>query len=120
MKDCTPSVEVAAATLHFFARSMLLMQRREYPLRQRSTDPRHAGEIVDARGMHAANAAELREQRLALFRTDAFDFLQCGCGPCLSATRTMALDRESMRFIADLVQQMQYCMIRRQMQRFVA
>ncbi len=79
-------------------------------------NPGHAREIVDARRFDALQAAEMREQRLALARADPSDLLQLRRRPRLRAPRAMALDREAVRFVADLLQQVQPRMIRRQVQ----
>src|SRR6476469_7581794 len=71
---------------------------------------RYAGysrEILDARRLHSLQAAEMREQRLAALGADAADLLQCRRVARLCASRAMTLDREAMRLVADLLQQMQ-------------
>src|SRR5207248_2609810 len=93
-----------------------LMQLRENALGERSADARHAREIVDAGRLHAAQAAEMREQRAAPRCADAADVLQRrGCAR-LASPRTVALDRKTMRLVADLLQQVQPRIVRRQVQ----
>ena len=82
--------------------------------------PGHAREVVDARRLHALQAAEMREQRLALLRADAGDLLQRRRRARLAAPRAVALDREAVRLVADLLQQVQPGMIGRQVQHLVA
>ena len=81
--------------------------RRIDALRERARDARRAREIVDARRLHAAQAAEMREQRLPLLAADAGDLLQRRRRARLRAPRAMTLDREAMRLVANLLQQMQ-------------
>src|SRR4030095_13702977 len=51
--------------------ALQLMQRRENFFRQRTADPGNAREVIHARCLYTLQAAEMREQRLALARAYA-------------------------------------------------
>jgi hypothetical protein len=83
------------------------VQLGEDLLRQRPAHPGHPREVVDARRLHALQAAEVGEQRLPLLRADAGDLLQRRRRPRLRPAGAMTLDREPVRLVADLLQQVQ-------------
>src|SRR4051812_38907564 len=76
-------------------------------LRERPADAFHLRDIVDRRRLHAAQAAEMLDQRLASLGTDAGNFVQHRRGATLSAPRAMPDDRKPVRLIADLLDEMQ-------------
>src|SRR5689334_23625354 len=96
------------------------MEFREYTLGQCPRDPRNSRDVFHTRGLHALHAAEMLEQRLAARGADAADLLQRRRRPRLAAPRAMALDREAMRFVANLLQQVQARMVGRKVEHFVA
>ena len=73
-------------------------------------------DVVDRRRLHAAQAAEVREQRLPALRADARDLLQHRRGARLAARARGGPDREAMRLVADLLDQVQCRDGRRQLQ----
>ena len=91
--------------------------RREDALGQRAATSRARARGRRRGRLHALEPAEMREQRLPLARADAVDFLQRRRRPRLGAARTVALDREAVRLVADLLQQVQPRVVRRQAQR---
>src|ERR1700687_3489019 len=93
------------------------MQLGEDALRQFPADAGHALQVVHAGGLDALESAEGREQGLTALGSDAADLLQHGGRARLAASRSMALDREPVRLVADLLQQVQPRMFRRQPQR---
>src|SRR5215472_8380946 len=95
------------------------MQFREDPLGQRSTDAGHACEVLDAGGVNALQSAEMRKQRPASRGANAADLLQRRRCASLAATRSVALNREAVSFVANLLQQEKPGVIRRQMQRLL-
>src|SRR6185295_7451805 len=82
-------------------------------LGQRPADSRHLGDVVDRRGLHAAQSAERLDQRLAALGADAGNLVQHRSGARLAAARAVAEHREAMRLVADLLDQMQSGMRRR-------
>ena len=54
----------------------LSVELREDSLRERTADSGHVRKIVDACRLHALQAAEMREQRMAALGPDAADLLQ--------------------------------------------
>src|SRR5580765_2877063 len=93
------------------------MERAVDALGERAADSRHARQVVHARRLQAAQAAEVREQRLALARADAGDVLERRRGARLRPPGAMTLDGEAVRFVADLLKQMQSGIVRRKIQR---
>ena len=89
-------------------------------LGQRPADSGNSRQVVDAGVLHAPESAEMREQRTPPGRADAGDHLQGRRRARLAAPRAMALDREPMRFVANLLQQVQSGMIGRQVERAIA
>src|SRR5436309_2025199 len=69
------------------------MQQAVDPLRQRATDAGNARQIVDARRLYTAQAAEVSEQRAPSRGADAGDILQRRRRARFTATRAMALYR---------------------------
>src|SRR5437899_1027667 len=90
-----------------------LVELREDALRQLAADARHAREIVHAGRLHATESAEMREQRLPPSCADPGDLLQRRCRARLGPPSAMSLDREAVRFVANLLQQMKSRMVRR-------
>src|SRR5688500_11303414 len=93
------------------------MQLAIDPLRKGARDARRAREIVDARGLNATQTAEVRKQRLALLASDSGDVLQRGRRACLRPPGAMTLDRETVRFVANLLQKVQARVVGRKRQR---
>src|SRR5437763_10374514 len=112
--NSTLPIEVAEANL------CQSMQQAVDPLGQRAADAGNARQIVDARRLYTAQAAEVSEQRAPSRGADAGDILQRRRRARFTATRAMALYRETVRFVANLLQQMQSRMIRGQFQRRIA
>src|SRR5688572_9715766 len=74
-------------------------------------------QVVDARREQPLEAAEAREQALAALGADAFDAVQNRTCACLAAPGAVALDGESMRLVADLLDEVQTGMVGRELQR---
>jgi len=91
------------------------MQVRKYPLCKRTGNAGYPRQIVDAGCLHAAYAAEVREQCPAPRGADSRNVLERRRGARLAPPRAMALDREAMRLIAYLLDQMQRRMFTRQL-----
>src|SRR6266481_3092218 len=70
-------------------------------LGERAADALHLGDVVDRRRLHAAQPAEMLDQRLAPLRADAGDLVEHRGGARLGAPRAMADDREAVRLVAD-------------------
>src|SRR5690348_1469566 len=113
-----PARAFASAGRHGQARYSV--QLGEYPLGQRATDAIHPREVIDTGRLDAFQTAEMRQQRLAPARADAGDFLQRRRRPRLAAARPVPLDREAVRLVADLLQQVQPRMIGGQVQCLLA
>src|SRR6185437_1206928 len=92
------------------------MQLRMNAFGQRVRDAGHARKIFDACRLHRFQSAEMREERLPALRADAADLLQRRRIARLGAPRAMALDREAMCLVANLLQQVQAGMIGWQVQ----
>src|SRR5262245_26927738 len=87
-------------------------------LSERPADALHLGDVVDRRRLHAAQPTERREQRLAALVADPGDLAQHGRGARFAPARAVPDDREAMRFIADLLDEMQARMRWRELQGF--
>jgi hypothetical protein len=90
------------------------VQRLVDPLRERSADALHLRELVDGRGLHLAQATEMREQALPALRADSGDMRQRRLGARPGAAHAVADDGEAVRLVADLLDEMQARMRRRQ------
>ena len=80
------------------------MQSGEDLLGESAGDSGYPCEIVDACRLDAPEAAEVRQKRLALLDAHACDFFERGPGSRLGSPRAVALTREAMRRVADLLQ----------------
>src|SRR4030081_1634265 len=80
-------------------------------LGQCTADALDAGEIVDARGEHALQAAEVLEKFPAPRRPHGVDLLEARGGARLAAPGTVARDRETVGFVAHLLDQVQRRMV---------
>src|SRR5688572_14483453 len=85
-------------------------------LGERAADAFDLGDVVDRRSLHPAQAAEVLDQRLAALRADARDLVQHRGGARLAAARTVAEHREAVGLVADLLDEMQAGVRRRQLQ----
>src|SRR4051812_37630127 len=83
-------------------------------LREFTADALDAGEVVDARGDHALQAAEMLEQLAPARRPHRGDFLQPRGRAGLAALGPVARDREAVRLVAHLLDEVQRRMVRRQ------
>src|SRR5688572_25756536 len=86
-------------------------------LGERAADAFHLGDVVDRRGLHAAQAAEMLDQRLAALRADARNLVQHRRGARLAAARTMADHGEAVRLVADRLDEMQPSVRGRELER---
>src|ERR671915_2102187 len=93
------------------------MQMPVDALGERPADALDLGDVVDRRGLHAAQPAEMLDQRLAPLRADARDLVQHRRGARLAAARAMPDHREPVRLVADRLNEMQARMRRRELQR---
>src|SRR5712671_1142381 len=85
-------------------------------LRERTADPFHLRDLVDRRGLHAAQAAEMLDQRLAPLRADAGDLVEHGSGARFAAPRAMTDDGEAVRLVTDRLDEVQPGIRRRQLE----
>src|ERR1051325_1790665 len=76
-------------------------------LRERPADAFDLGDVVDRRRLHAAQAAEVLDQRLPALRADARDLVQHRGGARLAAARAVPDHGEAVRLIADRLDEMQ-------------
>ena len=86
-------------------------------LRKRSADPFDLCDVVDRGGLHAAQAAEVLDQRLPALGADPGDLVQHRGGARLAAPRAVPDDREAVRLVADRLDQVQPGVRRRELQR---
>src|SRR5919109_3269880 len=86
-------------------------------LGERPADALDLGDVVDRRRLHATQAAEVLDQRLATLRADARYFIEHGRGAALAAARAVADHREAMGFVADRLDEVQRRVRRRELQR---
>src|SRR5687768_10236023 len=89
------------------AQSSLSMQLLVNPLRQGAIDPLNLGEVVHAGCEQPAQPAEAGEQLLAALGAHARDAFQGRGRPRLAAPGAVALDREAMRLVADLLNEVE-------------
>src|SRR5574340_1539027 len=95
-------------------RTSRAVQPRVKALGKRARDAGNPREVLDARRLHLAQAPEVHEQRAAALGSDTVDLLERRRRARLAAPRAMPLDREAMRFVADLLQEVQPWVIGRQ------
>src|SRR5574340_1291819 len=76
-------------------------------LGKRFADSFHLAELFDTGLRHFTQPAEMRQQAAPPFIPYPADFLQAGCGARLAALGAVAGDGETMRLIADLLDQVQ-------------
>src|SRR5450432_1641254 len=81
---------------------------------ERAADAFHARQILDTRSQHALKSTEVLEEPLAAPRTHRGNLLEARRGARLAAARAMPRDREAVRLVADLLDQVQRRMIGRQ------
>src|SRR6187549_3739289 len=80
-------------------------------LGERAADALHLGQVVHARGQHALKAAEMLEQPLPAARSHRGDLLEARGGARLAAARAVSRDGETVRLVADLLDEMQGGMV---------
>src|SRR5688572_28351201 len=85
-------------------------------LGERAADAFDLGDVVDRRGLYPAQAAEMLDQRLAALGADARDLVQHRGGARPATACAVAYHGEPMRLVADLLDQMQSGVRRRQLQ----
>src|SRR5258706_15623723 len=85
-------------------------------LGERAADAFHLRDVVYSRGLHAAQPAEMLDQRLAALRADAWNLVEHGRGARFSAPRAMADDGEAVRLVADRLDEVQPGVRGRQLQ----
>src|ERR1043166_3446714 len=83
--------------------------------RQRAADAFHLRQFVDARRNHAFQPAEARQQALPALGADTSDRLERRAHARLAAPRAMPFDGKAMRFVANLLDQVQPEVIARQL-----
>src|SRR5215467_8673410 len=83
-------------------------------LRELAADALDLGQVLDARAHHALQSSEAGQQLLAPLRPDAGDPFERGRGAALGAPRSVPGDREAMRLVTDVLDQVQTGMIGRQ------
>lgn len=81
------------------------MQRIVYLFRKLSADPINAAQILDRCGTHTIESAKAGKQIASPHTTHAGYIFKSGAYPSLGAPRTMAGDRESVRLVANLLDQ---------------
>src|SRR5437879_12568844 len=86
-------------------------------LGERPADTLDLRDVVDGRRLHAAQAAEMLDQRLAALGADTRDLAQHRARARLAAPRPVPDDGEAMRLVADRLNQVQAGMRRRELQR---
>ena len=86
-------------------------------LRERPADACHAGKVVDRRCLDTAQPAEVREQPLPALRADAGNLVQRRGHARFAAARAVADHGEAMRLVANLLDQVQGGIVRRELQR---
>src|SRR3954464_13024116 len=72
-----------------------------------TADAFHLGDVVYRRRLHAAQAAEVLDQRLAALCPDAGNLVQHGGRALLAAAGAVADDGEAVRLVADRLDEMQ-------------
>src|SRR4051812_15251792 len=85
-------------------------------LGERTADAFHLGDVVDRGRLHAAQAAEVLDQRLAALRADAGNLVQHGSRALFAAASAVADDGEAMRLVADRLDEVQRRVRRRELQ----
>src|SRR5687767_3881882 len=83
------------------------MQLLVNSLREFAADPFHLTQFFHACRGDTTQAAETREQAVPAFGADSRDVFQGGMSARLGAANAMSRNREAVRFIPDLLQQMQ-------------
>src|SRR5476649_2804556 len=86
---------------------------------ERAADAFHASQILDTRSQHALKSTEVLEEPLAAPRPHRGNLLEAGRRARLAAARAVARDREAVRLVADLLDEMQRRMIGRESPRLV-
>src|SRR4249919_2718009 len=77
------------------------------PLGERGVDAFHSRDLLGAGGLQSAKSAEMPQQVSASARSDAGNVLQAACIPRLLPAPAVACDRETVRFVANLLNQLQ-------------
>src|SRR5262245_55746035 len=90
----------------FYRRGSVDVQRGIDLLGEPATDARHLRNLFAARTTQRRDTAEVSEQFAPPLRPDTGDALQLRLTTRLAAPRAMSGDREPMRLIADVLQQM--------------
>ena len=85
----------------------MLVKARIDPPGQFATDARHLAQIFDAGSGDTLKPAEMLDQQLALFGTDALDTLERRGIAGTRTALTVAGDGKAMRLVADPLDQMQ-------------
>jgi len=88
--------------------------------RNGAADALGRGQLVHAGGLQPAQAAEAGKQLLAALGADTRDILQRRAAASLAAAGAMPLDGETVRFVADLLDQVQTRVIRSRCKRIDA
>src|SRR5260221_11212562 len=83
-------------------------------LGQGAADPLDASQILDTRSQHPLKSTEVLEEPLAPARPDRGNFFQARGGARLAAARAVPGDREAVRLVADLLDQVQRGMVGRE------
>src|SRR5215831_4012061 len=93
------------------------LSRMELPvdfLSELAADAFDLGQVLDASAHHALETSESGQQLLAPLRPDAGDAFERGGRAALGAPCTMPGDREAVRLVADMLDQVQAGMVGRQ------
>src|SRR5471032_381909 len=84
-----------------------------------AADAFHPRQILDTRSQHALKSTEVLQEPLAAPRPHGGNLLEARRRARLAAARAVARDREAVRLVADLLDEMQRRMIGRQAARLV-
>src|SRR6202521_1359482 len=95
-------------------RAGTLVQLLVDALGELAADALDASQILDTRSQHALKSPEVLQQSLAPARPHGGNLLQARGGALLAASRAMPGDREAMRLVADLLDQVQRRVVGRQ------
>src|SRR5688500_2744869 len=85
-------------------------------LRERPADTGDLRDVVHRGGLHAAQAAEVLDERLAALGADPADLVQHGGGAGFAAPRPVPDHRKAVGLVADLLDQVQPWVRRRQLE----
>ena len=91
----------------------MVVQIIVYVFRQLAADPANPDQVIDARVDDALQTAELSQQLPAPFGSETGNVFEARCATCLCASRPMPGNREAMRLVANLLDQVQGGGIRR-------